>query len=358
MAADSGSARKKSKTVFITGIVTVVAVAFLAAGIGAGAVNSVRRREEAKRQEPVMKVGDMTVSRALFELFCINVIEGDGFEELKNQTASISTLAAAVKARAADDARKYAAIRSEAEKSGVKLSPMETSTDDLYYAPSGSNVTGYTYKYFGLSEEEYRDLCLGWKLCEKYINGAVEDSEYDDSFLRFVFEKNPDSLAYIEGDGIRFALLASDEGASELKRASAGKICDAVNAAADDEKDAVFAGFYADYNEPRSEGDTVNTVLSADYFAENYPSLLYASEGDVAGRCFIFDSGNEIIVLRVKKLRTYEYYRNSDELKNLAKQEVRRNVISGILENEKYIGETYPALDSVDITKYLRTDKS
>ena len=67
---------------------------------------------------------------------------------------------------------------------------------------------------------------------------------------------------------------------------------------------------------------------------------------------------DEIIVLRVKKLRTYEYYRNSDELKNLAKQEVRRNVISGILENEKYIGETYPALDSVDITKYLRTDKS
>ena len=362
MAADSGSVRRKSKIFFITGVVAVVIVSFLAAAIGAGAINSVRRREEAKRKEPVMKVGDMTVSRALFELFCINVIEGDGFEALKNQTASVGTLAAAVKARAVDDVRKYAAIRSEAEKSGVKLSPFEISSVKTESAAAkaggGQSSAGFYYKYFGMSEEEYTDIWLGWKLCEKYINSAVDDSEYDDDFLKFVFEKNLDSLAYIEGDGIRFALPVSDEGASELKRTSAGKICDTVNAAAESEKDAVFDEFFANYNEPRNEGDTAKMTLPAKYFAENYPSLLYASDSAVAGRCFIFDSGNEIIVLRVKKLCTYEFFKDSEELKTLAKQEVRRDVITGILENEKYIGETYPALDSVDITKYLKTDLS
>ncbi len=350
--------RKKANRFFFFGLLILIAAAIIGGISGAAVAVGVKNASLNKRKECVLKIGEKEVSREQFELFCITVIEGSGFEAIEAGTASENALANAVKTRASEYARQYIALTTEAEKTGITLSPLERAEIDFKVEdiPKGEEITSYYIRNYGVTEEGYRDFLAGWKLCEKYINTTADGITPDEDMKRTIFEANAEKLGWGLADVIYFDISSSDSGDAELKRSTAGKICDTVNGVPDDDKERIFKSFYDNFNEQGFGSSGINVALTGDVAAD-HPVLFEAVRKAVEGYCYVVDDQTAVFAVRVRERFMFDFYKNSEELALIVRDEIRRQVAEDTVNDGVYNVFKTQAFDTVNVKPLIAARK-
>ena len=340
--------RKRTVGFLLIGIAALLAVTLIGAVSGAAISAAVKKANADRRTECVLKVGETGVTRAQFELFCITVIEGPGFETLRLGTASEKALAAAVKAKAQEYARQYFSLVAKAEESGIALSPYERAEIDrkVNNIPEGEDPLEYYQKNYGVTDEGYRDFLCGWKLCEKYVNYAAGSIVVDDELKREIFEANAEKLGWGMADVIYFDVSSSDPGTAELKRSTASGICDTVNATPDSEKEAVFRSMWESFCEEGFSLSGINVPVTGE-IAKEHPGLFEAVRKAAIGYCYMVDDAQAVFAVRIRERYMYETFRDSAELAELVKKELSRRVAEEAAREQK--AEPTSLMDTVDL---------
>ena len=342
--------KKKSVRFFVIGILVLVAVAVVGGLSGAAIFSAVRKANQDKRRECVLKIGDINVSREEFELFCITVIEGSDFENLRINTASDNALAVQIKLKATEYAKQYYALRTRAEETEISLSPLERAEIDkkAENVPEGEDPEKYYLKNYGVTTEGYREFLYGWKLIDKYVNYAADNYAVDEELKRSIFDANAEELGWGLADVIYFDISVNDSGSAELKKSTAEKICETINGIPDIDKERAFRTFYDNFNDPGFSSSGINVALTGE-IASAHPELFEAVKKAVEGYCYVVGDAGSVFVVRVRERFMFDFYKDTAELAVLLRADICRRIVEDAINDPRFGASAVPAMDSVDV---------
>lgn len=350
--------KTKANRFFLGGILLLLVVAVIGGISGAAVSYSVKKASQDKRKECVLRIGDQEVSREQFEMFCVTVIEGSSFVTLEAGTASENALVNVVKARAAEYAQQYFALKNEAEQVGLTLSPLEKAEVDnrVNDIPKNVSADDYYVKNYGVTREGYRDFLCGWKLCEKYVNYVAENSNPDEALEREIFEQNAEKLGWARADVIYFSVSTSDAGGAELKKSLAEEIAKSVNAVPDNDKERIFKSYFDNYNEDGFASSGINVELRGG-IAGSYPVLFEAVKKAEENHCYVVDDGIAVFAVRVRERFMYDYYRDTPELKQIIFDDLCKRAAQDLIGSGKYEIIQTAAMSTVDVKPLIAARK-
>ncbi len=350
--------KARANRFFAAGILFLLVTVLFGAIIGAAVTNSVKKKSLNRRKECVLKIGEKEVSREQFELFCITVIEGSSFTSLKDGTASENSLISLIKTKACEYAQQYVALRSEAEKAGLSLSPLEKAmiekkVDDI---PQNENPNDYYVKNYGVDREGYMDFLVGWSLCEKYVNYAANVDNCSEEELKAIFEANSEKLGWARADVIYFSISTADTGAAELKKSLAEDICRTVNGLPDADKERIFKSYFDNYSEEGFPSSGINVELRGD-IAGSYPVLFDAVKNAEENHCYVVDDGIAVFAVRVRERFMFDYFRNTEEFLTIVRESLKQKATDDAINSSKYGIVQTAAMSTVDIKPLITARK-
>ena len=331
------------------GITALVFAGIVLLGVAAGvAVKKINEAlDKKKRNVVVMTVGSTEITAEEFDLFCLTVINGDDFGELKNITASENALAEAVKQKARDYAAEYVILTGEAKKAGVSaVSEAESSEDEAFY-----------YKNFGVGPEKYKEIADNWASCEELLKKITEEAENDEAFLEEAFEENRTRLAEATCSAIFIKLPSADEGVAKLKKSEAQRILEELNNCGEEELSEKFreaADSYGDENNLIEDG----IIVVSETVAELYPDFFNLATGEFTEEFLYAEDGGGIFIFRITEQRLFDYYRDTEELRAVAKEYRCKKLIEDAEKSGEYEPETTEAYDEVDVKRLLKAGKN
>ncbi len=350
--------KAKANRFFLAGILILLATVLVGGILGAAVTGNVRKKSQNRRKECVLRIGDKEVSREQFELFCITVIEGSSFSTLRAETASENALMSLIKTKACEYAQQYVALRTEAEKAGLSLSPLEKAmiekkVDDI---PKSANANDYYVKNYGVDRDGYEDFLIGWSLCEKYVNNAANVENCSEEELRAIFDANAEKLGWARADVIYFGISTADAGGAELKRSLAEDICRTVNGVPDADKERIFRSYYDNYSEEGFASSGINVELRGD-IAASYPVLFDAVKNAEENHCYVVDDGIAVFAVRVRERFMFDEFRDTTEFLTIVRESLRQKAVDDALADSRYAISQTAAMGSVDIKPLVTARK-
>ncbi len=295
-------------------------------------------------------------SKEQFTFFCSMVIESPGFYEISKDTQDSSLISDRVKERAVILAEEFTCKIHEAEKNGVALSDEEKNTARKELKKSGFDTDEYTQKHYGMSYNDYFELCCDMRLLGKYIDEVGNRAIVDEDSQRVAFEQNEEKLSSTEVKMVYYNIFGLDETDIIQKRLTAESLLEQVQA--DRSKISELSLVRSDENHlfdiTKENGDITVTL---DYYDNaSYSELCVAVSQMNVGEVKLIETSKEICVVLCEKKNGFETICGTDEMISITRQIYLSDYFDTVMETGKYSAQKNEKFyKEVDLTAYVQS---
>ncbi|MBO5417659.1 MAG: hypothetical protein J6A50_03520 [Clostridia bacterium] len=362
---------QSGRALMITSIVSAVILVLCLAvtGISVAIKKSKAKKEENVKTETVLTVDGVSVGADLFNLFCINVIEGPDFEYLMKTSINDDALCSSVKEKAVQYAEEYVCLYREAVKAGLSLSENEIDTIKKSCTENAENaklsVEEYYRKNYGVSFETYVEVQGNWLLAEKYAVNLRSKCDVSEEALQEVYNAHYEKFAKADVTMVYFDTSSSDEGKNGFVKSNAESIFNGIKVeatgglyAADDAKLSLAITEQKDTNSFYETGDNADgkaTVVGED--AVKYPSLYQAVITMAPGEVRLIHDETASFIVRCDKQYFFEACKDSEELIAYAQELYFKEQFNAARYSGTYTAEKSASYRSIDIKSFVAEGK-